>query len=243
MVPFWGKQLLVRVGLLAGLSLVLLVVVWSISQGSGQSGNGPAQAKLNSARPAGDSSEPAKPPKQSQPSAPVAETVPAKSPIAGTAGDQPPKPAPPAAEIADPKPAPEVRLNPPMPEAKPDNPPRPNPPVAEVKPDKPNPPAAEMNGDKPKGKEVRGIIRTLDAQKRTVTLRVGEKRETAYRLANDARISGGANNMTLRDIKPGSRVRAVLGEGDTIVELALDKGRERPREDDRKKPGKRAKDD
>jgi hypothetical protein len=221
MVPFWGKQLFVRVALLTGLSVVLLAVVWSISQSPGQVGNGLAQAKP---RPeAKVEPEPARPPQDAKPSAPPTVVVadkPPSPPALEVGPTEPPKPAPPAAEDAA------------------DKPPKPNPPAAEVpaeKPPKPNPPPEDPPA-KPeaKGKEVRGTVRTLDVQKRTVTLRVGEKREAAYRLAQNARITGGANNMALRDIRPGTRVRATLGDGDMIVELNVDRGRERPREGDRR---------
>jgi outer membrane biosynthesis protein TonB len=234
MVPFWGKQLFVRVALLAGLSLVLLVVVWTISQNSGQAGNGMVQLP----RPQGEANvepELAKPPKEPKPSPPAPVVLPDKSAVADVGPQPPTKPVDPPAEVVAEKVAPA--------DVRPEEP-KPNQPAAEVKPDNPAKPAeVEKPKPEPKGKEVRGLVRAFDVQKRTLTLRVGEKRETAYRLAKDARLTGGANNMTLRDIKPGTRVRAVLGEGDTIVELGLDRGRERMREEDRKKPGDRAKDD
>jgi hypothetical protein len=225
MVPFWGKQLFVRVALLLVLSTALLAAIWTISQSPGQAGNGLPQGQVIAAH--AQTGEPSVPePRQTSQTARASAATEANAP----------KPPAPSAAVPD-LPREQAPANPVV-DVPEDKPRQPEPPPARVEADMPAKP--EPNGkEMPKGKEVRGTVQLLDVQKRKLTLRVGEKRDAAYRLAEDVRLSAGANDMPLRDIKPGMRVRAVV-HGETIVELRVDGGR--AREDDRgpaKKPGER----
>lgn len=170
MVPFWGKQLFIRVALFVALSTALLVVVWTISQGSGQASHEPAQARI----------------------------APHTGDAEGTGGQT-------------------TRAGPPTTPSSPTEKKQATPPTA-VSPEKPTKP-------EPRGKELRGAVRAIDPEKRTVTLRVGEKREAAYRLAPDARITNGTSDMPLGNVQRGARVRALLGDEDMIVELRVDRKR------------------
>jgi hypothetical protein len=207
MVPFWGRQMFIRVGLLAGLSIALLVTVWSISQGSGQTG---AQAKASPGR--GTQTERDGPAKDSRPVTPApTDKVPGEKPVTPAPPDKTPKENP--VVPAGPDKAPEEPKPVPPPEVKRDPPPEP--------------------------RDIRGTVRAVDAKKRALTLAVrdkGAERETVYQLAPDARLSLGRGARTLADVRRGTRVRAVLGDGNMIVELRSERSREGEGRPDMKRP-------
>jgi len=77
-----------------------------------------------------------------------------------------------------------------------------------------------------KSKDIKGTVKATDPRAQTITLALrekGQEREATYRLASDARLAEGPRTLLFSDIRLGARVRALLGSGDLIVELRLEK--------------------
>lgn len=224
MVPFWGKQLLVRMALLAGLSAVLVLVIWSLSPG--QASTSPpedreaAQVATTSPR-AGTPLRPEPTPAARGMISEAEAVAIAEKSVGGQAVkvDRQGAAAAPLFTVDVQRPdgkTSRVTMNA-------------SGSVIETVLVSSGPPARRDSEPESKGAEVRGTVRAVATDQRTITLLVREKgkeREATYRLASALRITGAKDaTLTLADIPRGVRVRALRGDGDELVELKVEKKR------------------
>jgi len=230
MVPFWGKQLCVRLALLVGLGGALVGLIWLISQGSGQASDSQATAALarpETTRPAADL--PAGNQKETPPGSSgvvsEAEAVAAAEKFVRGRAIQVDRQGSDTTTLytihvqrEDGKTS-RVKVNA-------------SGSVTETTRVVAGTAAKRDRPTESKGKDIRGIVQALDADQHTITLLVREKgkeREGVYRLAAQVRVVG-PKDLALSDVQRGARVRAYLGDDDRIVELKVDK--QKPRDND-----------
>jgi len=222
MVPFWGKQMVLRLVALVAVSSALLAVLWAINQGSGQASNGSSQARVSGPATAdAEGSRPVEPgPGKARPTASSSVSQAEAVAIAEKSADGRMVNVARQGEGASTQFAIDVlrkdgkttrvKLNATG---------------RVIEKTDATPPVEEPLRTEPRGKEVRGTVQAVDATSRTLTIKPKEKGQRNYRLAPDARILSGSSAMPLADLQRGTRVRATLGDGDTIVELKVDRRR------------------
>lgn len=219
MVPFWGKQLLVRMALLAGLSAMLVLVIWSLSPGQAST-SPPEAAQVATTSPrAGTPVRPETTPAARGMISEAEAVAIAEKAVGGQAVkvDRQGAAAAPLFTVDVQRPdgkTSRVTVNA-------------SGSVIETALVGSGPPARRDNELESKGAEVRGTVRAVATDQRTITLLVrdkGREREATYRLAAQVRVSGG-KDMALADITRGARVRGLLGDGGELVELKVEKKR------------------
>ncbi|MFN4261907.1 MAG: hypothetical protein ACK4RK_21715 [Gemmataceae bacterium] len=74
----------------------------------------------------------------------------------------------------------------------------------------------------PKGKEVKGVVQSVDVRDRTIVLLVRDKGHTfeaAYQVTASARIRAGPRDYTLADLLPGSHIKGTLANDTSLSEI------------------------